>query len=166
MTFTAAGEEHGSDESLRNAALDLIAGSRLCALVTVAEGGSPDVRMMDAFEPEGDLVVWLGTNTLSRKVAQIRANPHVAVYFADPDAPGYVTIKGEAKIVDDPEEKAKRWKDGWSSFYREDRSNYILIQVRPETVEIVNYRLGVVSEAETWAAPVLRPGEDTSAKKP
>lgn len=152
-----AGEAAGDVGSRKNAARDIVDGSRYCALVTIGEDGAPNVRMMDAFAPEDDFVVWMATNTLSRKVEDLRGNPRAAVYYADPSAPGYVTIRGVARLVDDPDEKRKRWKEEWSAFYREDHSNYVLIEVRPDTIEVVNYRTGVVSEVETWAAPVVVP---------
>ena len=146
-------ESGGDGESILKAAREVIAASQFCALVTLDGDGSPNVRMMDAFPPEGDMVVWMATNTESRKVGELRRNPRVAIYYADPAAPGYVTIRGTARLVDDPEEKAKRWKDGWSAFYEEDRSNYVLIEIRPETIEVVNYRAGIVREASDWKAP-------------
>jgi PPOX class probable F420-dependent enzyme len=158
----AAGEngtEQGDRELLLVAARDIVAASRLCALVTTGADGTPNVRMMDAFAPDEDMVVFMGTNTLSRKVADLRRSPRVAVYYADPEAPGYVTIKGIARLVDDPDEIRKHWKDEWSALYRKDRSNYVLIEIRPETVEVVNLGAGVGSEKESWEVPKVVFGE-------
>ena len=152
----------GNREGVLDAARDIVATSRFCALVTIGADGTPNVRMMDAFAPDDDMVVWMATNTLSRKVEDLRRNPRVAIYYADPDAPGYVTIRGVARLVDDPDETRKRWKEEWSVLYLEDRSNYILIEIRPETVEIVNLRAGVSSEMETWEVPAVVFGEGGS----
>jgi general stress protein 26 len=65
---------------------------------------------MDAFAPGEDLVVWLGTNPKSRKVAEIRHNNRVALYYFVATERSYVTITGIARLVNDPQEKAKRWK--------------------------------------------------------
>jgi general stress protein 26 len=143
------------NETLLRAAREVIEASSYAALVTIGVDGTPNVRMMDAFDPDEDMVIWMGTNTLSRKVEEIRRNPNVALYFADPKAPGYVTIRGTARLVDDAAETRKRWKEGWSAFYREDRSNYILIEVRARRIEVVNYPAGIVSEVDTWAAPAV-----------
>jgi PPOX class probable F420-dependent enzyme len=158
----AAGEnatEQGDRERLLSTARDIVAASRFCALVTTGADGTPNVRMMDAFAPDEDMVVFMGTNALSRKVEDLRRSPRVAVYYADPEAPGYVTIKGVARLVDDPDEIRKRWKEEWSALYREDRSNYVLIKIRPETVEVVNLRAGVGSEKESWEVPAIVFGE-------
>lgn len=153
--------EQGNRERMLDAARDIVAASRFCALVTTGADGAPNVRMMDAFAPDDNMVVWMATNTLSRKVEDLRRSPRVAVYYADPDAPGYVNIRGVARLVDDPDETRKRWKEEWSALYLEDRSNYILIEIRPETVEVVNLRAGVVGEMESWEVPtvVFREGD-------
>ena len=158
-TLTAAAGEKGADQGDRErlllAARDIVAASRFCALVTTGGDGAPNVRMMDAFAPDEDMVVWMGTNALSRKVEDLRRNPRVAVYYADPEAPGYVTIEGVARLVDDPDEIRKRWKEEWGALYREDRSNYVLIEIRPEKVEVLNLRAGVGSEKESWEVPAV-----------
>ncbi|MCG6948503.1 MAG: pyridoxamine 5'-phosphate oxidase family protein [Acidobacteria bacterium] len=169
-TLTAAAgdgnAEPGDRERLLAAAREVIAASRFCALVTIGADGAPNVRMMDPFAPDEDMVVWMGTNALSRKVEDLRRNPHVAVYCADPDAPGYVTLRGVARLVDDPDETRKRWKDEWSALYRDDRSNYLLIEITPETVEVVNLAAGVGSEKDSWEVPavVFGQGETSPAK--
>jgi general stress protein 26 len=158
----AAGEESAKldeRERLIEAAREIVAASRFCALVTIGADGTPHVRMMDAFDPDADMVVWMATNALSRKVEDLRHNPRVAVYYSDPEAPGYVTIAGSARLIDDPAETRNHWKDGWSAFYGEDRSNFILIEIRPESIEILNLRAGVASELATWKAPELQFGE-------
>jgi PPOX class probable F420-dependent enzyme len=168
-TLTAAagekGAERGDREHLLGAARDIVAASRFCALVTTGADGAPSVRMMDAFAPDEGMVVWMGTNALSRKVEDLRRSPRVAIYYADPEAPGYVTIEGVARLVDDPDEIRKRWKEEWSALYREDRSNYILIEIRPETVEVVNLRAGVGSEKESWEVPAVVFGEGETMER-
>ena len=168
-TLTAAagekGAQQGDRERLLFAARDIVAASPFCALVTMGADGVPNVRMMDAFAPDEDMVVWMGTNALSRKVEDLRRSPRVAVYYADPEAPGYVTIEGVARLVDDPDEIRKHWKEEWSALYREDRSNYVLIEIRPETVEVVNLRAGVGSEKESWEVPAVVFGEGETMER-
>ena len=85
------------------------------ALATVDARGRPAVRAMDAEAPGEDMVVWLATNPSSRKVRQIRAEPQVALYYLDADGPGYVTLVGSARLVDEPAQKARHWKESWLS---------------------------------------------------
>ena len=149
------GAEPGNQGRLLAAAREIITASRFCALVTIGADGAPNVRMMDAFAPDEDMVVWMGTNSASRKVEDLRHNPRVAVYYADPDAPGYVTIRGVARLVEDPDETRKRWKEEWKALYPKDRSNYILIEIRPQTIEVLNLAAGVGSDKESWEVPTI-----------
>lgn len=141
-------------ETILEVAQEIMASVRYCALVTLDESGTPHVRTMDAFEPEEGMVVWMGTNAATRKVEEIRADARVTLFYADGDN-GYVAITGEAIIVDDLEEKARRWKEEWEPFYENRDRDYILIAVTPISLEVVSYRHGVVAETGDWAAPTV-----------
>lgn len=131
--------------------------ARYCGLITIGSDGQPQARVVDPFPPEEDFVVWLATNQKTRKVAQIEHNPRVTLYYFDPDDPGYVTLLGTAELVDAPDEKAKRWKEEWSSFYSEKNngSDYLLIRVKPFRIEVVSYSQGIVNTPVTWAPASL-----------
>jgi predicted pyridoxine 5'-phosphate oxidase superfamily flavin-nucleotide-binding protein len=77
-------------DSLIAAALDVMKASRYCVLITVDSAGQPHARAMDPFPPEEVLTIWLGTNSRSRKVREIRDNPRVTLYYADPEGGGYM----------------------------------------------------------------------------
>ena len=68
-----------------------------------------------------------------------------------------MTLLGTAELVDAPDEKAKRWKEEWSSFYSEKNngSDYLLIRVKPFRIEVVSYSQGIVNTSETWAPASL-----------
>ena len=142
-----------SRDSLLTAARAVMDAAHYCALVTVDASGVPHARTMDPVPPEDDMTVWLGTNRRTRKVEQIRANPQVTLYYQAPDGSGYVTITGRARLVDDESEKASRWKPEWEAFYPDPASDYLLIEVVPERVEVVDYSRGVVSTSESWEPP-------------
>jgi general stress protein 26 len=108
---------------------------------------------MDPFAPEEDMVVWLGTHRLTRKVDDIRNDPRVALYYLAPGAAGYVSLSGTARIVDDPSETAGRWKEEWEQYYADREADYVLIEVIPLRLEVVDYRLGITGDPETWAPP-------------
>jgi general stress protein 26 len=138
---------------LKSAALDMMKSAGLCALITIDKQGRPAARMMDAFAPESDFVVWLGTNPRSRKVQEIKKNSAVCLYYSNPALPGYVMLQGTAMLVNDPKEKDKRWKEGWKEFYKSRDTDYILIKVTPIRLEVVNYKLGLTGNPVTWEAP-------------
>lgn len=142
-----------SRTKLKTAALEMMKSAGLCALITLDQQGRPAARMMDAFAPENDFVVWLGTNPRSRKVREIKRNPAVCLYYSNPDIPGYVMLQGKAVLVNDPKEKEKRWKPGWEEFYKSRDKDYILIKVIPSRLEVVNYKLGMTGNPVTWEAP-------------
>ena len=108
--------------------------SRYCALVTMGPDGRAEARVVDAFAPEADMTVWIATKPVTRKVAQIRENPSVTLFYWDKESLGYVTLIGDATLVDEPAEKAKHWKPEWSGFYSDANrgADYLLIRSPPD----------------------------------
>jgi general stress protein 26 len=133
-----------------SAARDIMVRAGNCTLITVDKKGVPHARTMDPFEPESNFVVWLATNPNSRKVEQIKRNPVVSLYYADPDENGYVTLHGRATLVNDQKEKDQRWKDDWKAFYPNRSDQYLLIKVIPDYVEVIHYKRGISGDAKTW----------------
>jgi len=137
-------------------AREIMDASRYPSLITVDEDGRAHARPMDAFLPDDDFVVWMGTNPITRKVEQIRREPRVTLYYFDPESLGYVTLVGTARIVDDPAAKAVKWKDGWEAFYPDRESGYALIEVVPEWMEVVSEAEGVTGDATNWRPQRVR----------
>jgi general stress protein 26 len=128
-----------------------------CALITVDPDGRAQARTMDPFPPEDELTVWMATTAASRKVAEIRGNPRVTLFFFDPKSAGAVTIVGEARLIDDAGEKARRWKPSWSRFYKQANRgpDYLLIRVQPLRLEVVSEAHGLPGDPLTWRAVVI-----------
>jgi general stress protein 26 len=147
-------------DTLLAAAKEMMAAARFCALITLDETGHPQVRAMDPFSPEEDMVIWFGTNRSSGKVAQIQNDPRVTVYYAHPRGAGYVSLYGRAELVDDPEEKAARWKEEWERYYPEKESTYLLIKVTPARMDVVDYTRNIVGNEVTWKSPSLTFGAE------
>ncbi len=142
-------------EELILAAKELMESAGYCALITLDDEGRARVRVMDPFAPDDDLTVWFGTNSESRKVAQIKADPRVTLYYFDSDASGYVMIHGIATMVDDDVEIEKHWKESWEDFYP-NKSRYTLIKVIPDWMEIVSISRGIIGDSITWKPPVVQ----------
>jgi general stress protein 26 len=134
------------------AAKTLMQEARYCALITIGPDGRAESRIVDAFPPEPDMTVWLATSPVTRKVEQIRKDPRVTLFYWDATRMGYVTLIGDATLVDDPAEKAKRWKDEWSEFYSDENrgADYLLIRVTPRRLELVSIADGLVNDPKTW----------------
>ena len=144
-----------SRTNLISLATEIMTEAGTCALITLDNEGRPRVRTMDPFAPEGDLTVWFGTNPRSRKVEQIKNDPRVTIYYLDSLESGYVMIHGAAQIVDDENEKAKRWKEGWEAFYPNIAKDYVLIKVTPKWMEVVSYTHDILGDTLTWEPPAV-----------
>ena len=131
----------------------IITAARYCALITLDPSGRPHARTLDPFPPDESMEVWLATNPRTRKVAEIRRNPRVTLYYFDREEQAYVAISGIARLVNDPKEKTKRWKDEWKDFYPDRARDYLLIAVKPERLEVVNVKKGIVGDPITWKPP-------------
>ena len=142
-----------SRADLLRAAREIMLAARYCALITVDETGRAQARTMDAFAPEEDMVVWMATNPKTRKVAEIRRDPRVTLYYYDGASQSYVTIAGRAQLVNDPAEKQKRWKEDWKAFYPDRDAGYLLIAVTPERLEVLSPSRGIGNDPVTWRPP-------------
>ena len=144
-----------SRDELITAAREIIATARYCALITNNSTGRSEARTMDPFPPDSEMVIWLGTNSHSRKVAEIRRRPRVTLYYFDRESGAYVTIQGIARLIDDRNEKARHWKAEWQAFYPNRDKDYLLIEVRPLKLEVVNTRKGILGDPRTWLPPTV-----------
>ena len=96
------------------------------------------------------MTVWMGTHRATRKVREIAADPRVALHYSLPETGRYVSIVGTARIVEDEEAKAARWKEEWERLYEDPASDYVLIEVIPVRLEIVDFPGGIMGDPSTW----------------
>ena len=129
-----------SRDSLLIIARSITESVRNITLITVDENGKPQARIMSQLPLEKDWVIWLGTRPRSRKVQQIKKNPNVMVFYYNAEDGSYVSIAGQASIVNDPEKKSHHWMEGWEKYYPNRDKDYILIKVIPKRLEIVSYK--------------------------
>jgi general stress protein 26 len=133
-----------SRDSLLTYAWMIVDSSDSHVLVTVDETGKPHARTMSPFTPEEDWTIWLGTFPTSRKAQQIKNNPNVVVFYYDSKSFSYVNVSGTARLVNDPDLKAKYWKEGWKRFYPDRVTDYILIEVTPERLEVCSFKYNLL----------------------
>lgn len=159
---SSVGAQTPSRAELLGIAREVVEGAAFVSLATLDEEGFPAVRAMDPLPPDGDWVVWLATNPGSRKVDQLRARPQVALHYLAEGVPAYVTLIGRARLVDDPELKARHWKESWTPFYPDRDQSVLLIEVTPIRLEVVSEAHGAPGDPATWRAHVVefgaRPG--------
>ena len=128
-----------------------------CALVTIGPDGAPQARMMDPFPSEDDLTVWMATHRDTRKVAEMRADPRATLIYYDRDNPGYVTLVGKVRIVDEIAEKRARWKAAWRDFYPggPEGDSYLLLEFVPDRIEVVSVKHDIAADPLSWKAAVV-----------
>jgi general stress protein 26 len=137
------------------ASREIIKETTYCGLITVDSTGQPQVRTMNPFPVNDELITWFATARSSRKIREIRNNPMVSVYFADHNtAKGYVTITGEAEVIDDIELLTQMKRDYWEGI--PDWQNiFVLIKIVPKTIEVINYKHGLNNAKMTFGAPKI-----------
>ena len=144
-----------SKDTLLHAAREIISATPFCALVTIDSTGQPQVRTMNPFPLEDEMVIWFATSRISRKVAEIKNNPKVSVYFADhSSAKGYVAINGTAVILDDKQLLTKMKRAYWEGIPNW-QDIFVLIKVTPATMDVINYAHGISGDPKTSRAPTI-----------
>ncbi|MDE0074880.1 MAG: pyridoxamine 5'-phosphate oxidase family protein [Gammaproteobacteria bacterium] len=161
----SAGAQTPSRAELLGVAREVVEGAAFVSLATLDEEGFPAVRAMDPLPPNENWVVWLATNPGSRKVEQLRANPRVALHYLAEGVPAYVTVIGRARLVDDPEMKARHWKESWTPFYPDRDESVLLIEVTPIRLEVVSEAHGAPGDPETWRAHVVEFGSRGGSRR-
>jgi general stress protein 26 len=153
----AAPSEKPTREEIVSAARAIIGKARYATFVTLDASGHPQARIVDPFEPEADLAIWIATNARSRKVGQVAASSKATLLYFDAASQSYVTVIGNATLVRDAAEKAKRWKEEWAAFYKDRNKgdDYVLIRIAPTRLEVVSEALGMRNDPETWRPVIL-----------
>jgi general stress protein 26 len=140
-------------DQILTAARTIIQNARFATFVTLDEKGAAQARIVDPFPPDSQFTVWIGTNSLTRKVRQIAHDRRVVLLWFDGTG-GYASLSGRAELVRDSLQKEKHWKAEWKEFYRNANhgDDYMLIRVTPMHMEVVGK--GMVSDPKTWL-PVM-----------
>ncbi|MGK0471892.1 MAG: general stress protein 26 [Candidatus Azotimanducaceae bacterium] len=139
----------GDDAEVLSLARDVIKKVRYGALISVGEAGQPRSRIVDAFAPDDDFVIYVATKPNTRKVAQVRHNPKVTLFYFDPAERHYLSVMGQASLVEDTATKiAMRREADSDRIYPDFPDDYLLIKIVPDVVEglLPGYR----GRNETW----------------
>ena len=140
-----------------SAAREVMKQAQYATLVTIAQDGQPQARIVDPAAPQADLTVWIATNPSSRKVAQLRKNARATLMYFDRASESYVTLLGSAVLVTDPAEKARHWQPRWAQHYPEGprAGSHMQIRFTPRTLEIVSGPHKLVGDPKTWRPVVV-----------
>ena len=88
---------------------ELMQDARICMLTTMTSDGKHVSRPMGLQEAEFDGNLWFFTKTDSNKVGQIQVNSDVNVAFSDQKHNAWVSISGNAEIVQDKAKMEELW---------------------------------------------------------
>jgi general stress protein 26 len=142
-------------DTLMKAALEIMKGSPFCALATIDSTGQAQVRTMNPFPLGDDMIIWFATSRKSRKVADIRNNPKVSVYYADHNnAKGYVNVVGNAVVIDDKELLVRMKRSYWESIPNW-QEKFVLIKITPLKLDVANYGRGISGDPESSRTPTI-----------
>ncbi len=139
-----------NEAEVRAACLKLMASTDIVYLTVLEADGYPRIRAMlnlrskslypdhaNLFDAhQQDFMIYLSTNTSSRKIKDIQANPKVGLYFCSTDH-GYfgVSLIGDAEMITDMGIKESVWADGWERYYpttgKADDPDFTLLRVFP-----------------------------------
>jgi general stress protein 26 len=132
-----------------------------CFLITLGESGGANARLMQPFKPEEDLTIWFGASPRSRKVRELGQDDRATVAYQNTAQGAYVTLRGRAQIVRDVALRKQYWRRRWSRFWPDgpEGHDYVLIRFVPSRVELMNTERGIMPDAVTQPAVLLRQGE-------
>lgn len=119
-------------------------------LITIGTNGQPKSRVMEPFAPDKDFIIWLATNPKSRKVSEIKANSTTTLNYFNKNTMEYVSLMGNAFLVNDETIKAQKFKEGWDKFYPNKKAAYLLIKFVPHTLELVSTANEYPGDSITW----------------
>ena len=117
-----------------------------CILITLGDRGEANARLVQPFEPEADMTIWVGTWSKSRKVREIQKDGRVTLAFHDKENTAYVTLLGSAQIENDINQKRKYWREEWLGFIPQgpDGDDYVLVKFIPLRIELMSFASGVL----------------------
>ena len=147
------GTQNIPKEILLESAGKIISQAKYTTFITLDAEGLPVARIMDPILPNENMEIWMGTNPQSRKVSHIRANPVCVIHYFDPTNPGYVSIRGNAEIINDPVIKQDIWKEEWAEFYSKDKSDLLLIKITPIWLEVISSQDNILGDTISWQPP-------------
>lgn len=129
----ATPESHDSREKV----WEMIKDIKVAMMVTMDAEGHHFARPMVAQQPDEHHDLWFFTSLNSPKVEEIKAHPEVLLSYADIGGNTYVSVSGEAAVVQDRAKIDELWSESLKAWWPEgkDDPNLTLICVTPKSAE-------------------------------
>jgi general stress protein 26 len=115
---------------------DLYNKAKVFFIGAVDENGFPNIKaMLPVKKRERIEQIYFSTNTLSKHVAQYRANPKSCVYFYSPFFFKGVMLSGMMEVLEDEAIKERFWNKGDTKYYPKGVSDpdYCILKFTPRT---------------------------------
>lgn len=111
---------------------------QLINFATITEDGRPWVRYVVG-KADDDLTFRFCTFKGSRKVAQIRKNPHVHICLGAKDLEAtehWIQVEGTAEVSNEKSEREAFWFDALKNYFTgPDDPNYCIVIIKPNRIE-------------------------------
>lgn len=146
---------HESDyEKLREMIKDI----DLCMLTTVDESDDLHSRPMSLngdVDEQGNL--WFFTSSNSHKASEIERTPNVNVSFIDTDQQHYVSISGDAELVQDKQKIKELWKPVLKAWFPDgpDQPDIALLKVKVKKAEYWDTPSSTIAQAISFVSAIV-----------
>ena len=136
--------------SLEDRILEIATPLQLWSFATLTEEGLPAVRYV-AGKASPDMRLRFSTHLSSRKIAQLRRDPHIHISLGATSlrSPVWLQVEGVARISTEQAERDAFWFEGLKAYVSGvDDPEYAVIIVEPSRVEL--WQMG--QKPEVWAS--------------
>jgi general stress protein 26 len=149
--------EAPSRDKVMAAARAIMQEARYCTFITIGPDGQPQARVVDAAASDTGFVVWIGTNRVTRKVADIRKDPRVTLMYFNAAGQEYAAVIGKAVVDDDMAHKKAHWKPSWGMMVKDEYrgADFTLIRVQPSRLEVSSVKRGIFNDPTTWRPAIV-----------
>lgn len=129
-----------SDETTTQQAIDkvwsMMDDIRICMLVT-REGETLRARPMDAHASREEGCVWFLSDRRGHKDDELQTHPQAALTFAHPGRNDYLSVSGEAEVMNDRRKIDELWSDMNKAFWPNGKTdpNICVVRFMPDHAE-------------------------------
>lgn len=116
---------------------ELVKDIHIAMLTSIRGDGMPHSRPMATQAAESDGELWFFTGRSTQKFSEIEANPNVNLSYADAEHNRYVSVSGEAELVDNRAKAKELWNPLFKAWFPKglEDPELILLKVTVEHVE-------------------------------
>jgi general stress protein 26 len=130
----------------------------LCMLTTVDESDDLHSRPMSLngdVDDSGNL--WFFTSSKSHKASEIERTPNVNVSFIDTDQQHYVSISGDAELVQDKQKIKELWKPVLKAWFPDgpDQADVALLKVKVKKAEYWDSPSSTIAQAFSFVSAIF-----------